>query len=212
MTLTALDEEETPTMTVRLDLPPFGVVRGPIPRPDSGTDSVLSLRRTEPTVSCDDLTSEEGRNTLYTLLDRQIGIPAEEFTVEIVKQLGFARMERTVTRGGRLENRLIEADNVDELVNQFPGVSLSGSSEATVAANKWEAEIESSTFAVSPDTWRSIVLADRHSSFASHGGINEHAPSESWYAYTVGSVIDSINSHGQSREVPQNPDATESGL
>jgi hypothetical protein len=211
MTLTALDEEEAPTMTVRLDLPPVGVVRGPIPQPEGGSENVLSLRRTEPAVSCDDLKPEEGRKTHYTLLDRQIGIPAEEFTVGIVKQLGFAKMERIAPRSGRLEDRTKQPDEVDELVNQFPGVTLPGSSEVTVTANKWEAAIESSTFAVSPDTWRSIVLADRHSSFVSHSGTNGHAPNESWYAYTVGSVVDSINSHEQSREVPQNADATESG-
>ena len=91
-TLTLLDEDKNPLETVRLDLPPTGVARVQIA--SLGGATTASMRLTQPVVERS--APDDRPNPGLLLLDREIGVPAEELTTEIVKQKGRGRMERQI--------------------------------------------------------------------------------------------------------------------
>lgn len=161
MTLTVLDETKTPIETIRLDMPPSGVIRGPLP--DPGGNGTISLKFTQPSFTADDFELVD-RSEATPAIQKQIGIPSEEFTTESVKDMGFASIRRSTASDGEMK----------------------------ITSEKWAAAIKSDTATLTTDNWKSIVLAERYSSFASHSGNSGQPPPETWWAHTVAEVVQGI--------------------
>lgn len=189
-TLGIVDEEGDPLWTVRLDLPPTGVVRGDMPFAElADEEGKLRVRLTMPTHSLSE------RGTPPVLIDRQIGVQAEPIDGEEAAALGYgtsASWEGAGPDGS--EGIAAEAPEIASMLD-LPGAEVKGHS--------WSAGTISSTTTVSSDQWKAIVLADRSSEFASHGGKDGEAPDESWW---VGLVLGHAELESDKKTVPNDTD------
>ncbi len=181
MTLTLIDEEEKPLESFRLDLPPSGVIRTVMPQ--IASDQVANLRLTRPHI----VTEENGPKPI--LLDRRIGTPASEFTTESVAQLGFVTVEKHAANDEDAGDALIAGYTRGEVEREVVQRALAADGDIQIATTKTESGVASQTFHNPTTSWKSIVLADRHSAFVSHGGNDGEPPSETWWVSTISDVL-----------------------
>ena len=183
LTLTLLDDQKKPLRTSwRIDLPPSGVVRTKMP--ELTADDVAHLRLTQPTVK----SNKQGEE--FVLLDLKIGTPSEPFTSDSVAELGFVTVEKHTSSDGEAEPAVVSAYAQGEIDKDAVETVLGAGEDVRVKATRTESGVSSSTFANPTDTWRSIVIADKSSSFASSDGSKGKAPAEKWWVSTLGDVLE----------------------
>ena len=185
LTLTLLDKREQPRMTVRLDLPPSGVVRTALPQ--LADDNVAKLRFAEPSVTSD------ASGAKLELRDRRIGTPAAEFTTQSVAELGFAIVESHTSDDGGIEATPVGVDARGEVDVEALRSALGADKSARVTTTRTESGVTTFAFDKPTRSWESVVLADRYNSSASHGGDNGVPPPENWWVSTVGGAIGAIS-------------------
>ena len=174
MTLSLLGPDDEPQWTVRLDMPPVGVVRGELPSVATGDpEGDLRLSLIEPQVPY------EHRHHPPKLLDRQIGTASEPFTPDSVRQLGFGESEETTWVGGGPVAEM----PAEVLQSPAAGVLLNG---GTGTYRRWSAGTSGATTTMKSNAWKRMAMGDRTTEFASYGsGDPEDVPTEAWWVRGV---------------------------
>ena len=165
MTVGLVDEEGRPRWTVRLDLPPTGVVRGTVLALEQASeDEPLNLQLTNPSDWVD------GAPMRLPLYDRQIGTPSEPMTSETASALGYGTSTSWKSQG---------VDGMPAEAFQAPGAAAFAALPGAVMEGKsWSAGTQAVSIGWRTTGWKAALLADRNTEFASHG-LDE--PDEAWW-------------------------------
>ena len=165
MTVGLVDEEGRPRWTVRLDLPPTGVVRGTVLALEQASeDEPLNLQLTRPSDWVD------GAPLRLPLYDRQIGTPSEPMTSETASALGYGTSTSWKSQG---------VDGMPAEAFQASGAAAFAALPGAVMEGKsWSAGTQAVSIAWRTTGWKAALLADRNTEFASHG-LDE--PDETWW-------------------------------